>query len=67
MSRRRITIVTLGILLSLFMASMESTVVSTAMPTIVRERGGLELYSWVFACSVREPHPQSHPHYAASR
>lgn len=49
MSRTRIGIVTIGILLSLFMASMESTVISTAMPTIVRQLGGFELYSWVFA------------------
>jgi EmrB/QacA subfamily drug resistance transporter len=49
MARQRLALVTLGIMLSLFMASMESTVVSTAMPTIVRQLGGFELYSWVFA------------------
>jgi EmrB/QacA subfamily drug resistance transporter len=49
MSRNRILLVTLGIMLSLFMASMESTVVSTAMPTIASQLGGLELYSWVFS------------------
>jgi EmrB/QacA subfamily drug resistance transporter len=36
-------------MLSLFMASMESTVVATAMPTIVGQLGGLEHYSWVFS------------------
>jgi EmrB/QacA subfamily drug resistance transporter len=36
-------------MLSLFMASMESTVVATAMPTIATQLGGLELYSWVFS------------------
>jgi EmrB/QacA subfamily drug resistance transporter len=41
--------ITLGIMLSLFLASMESTVVSTAMPTIVTQLGGLEFYSWVFS------------------
>jgi EmrB/QacA subfamily drug resistance transporter len=35
-------------MLSLFLASMESTVVSTGMPTIVSQLGGLESYSWVF-------------------
>ena len=36
-------------MLSLFLASMESTVVATAMPTIASELGGLEHYSWVFS------------------
>lgn len=49
MSRNRTIVVTLGIMLSLFMASMESTVVATAMPTIVGQLGGLNLYSWVFS------------------
>ena len=49
MSRKRIIIVTLGIMLSLFMASMESTVIATAMPTIIGQLGGLEHYSWVFS------------------
>ena len=49
MSRNRIILVTLGIMLSLFLASMESTVVATAMPTIVGQLGGLEHYSWVFS------------------
>src|SRR5574339_692642 len=49
MSRKRIFLVTAGIMLSLFLASMESTVVATAMPTIVGQLGGLEHYSWVFS------------------
>src|SRR5512138_1247540 len=49
MSRNRIILVTAGIMLSLFMASIESTVVATAMPTIVGQLGGLEHYSWVFS------------------
>ena len=49
MSRKRIILVTIGIMLSLFLASMESTVVATAMPTIVGQLGGLEHYSWVFS------------------
>jgi EmrB/QacA subfamily drug resistance transporter len=36
-------------MMSLFMASMESTVIATAMPTIVAQLGGLESYSWVFS------------------
>lgn len=49
MSRNRIILVTTGIMLSLFLASMESTVVATAMPTIVGQLGGLEHYAWVFS------------------
>jgi EmrB/QacA subfamily drug resistance transporter len=49
MSRNRIVLVTVGIMLSLFLASMESTVVATAMPTIVGQLGGLKNYSWVFS------------------
>lgn len=41
--------VTAALLLSTFLASIEGTVVSTAMPTIVGELGGLKLMSWVFA------------------
>src|SRR6185436_11569815 len=49
MSRNRIILVTIGIMLSLFLASMESTVVATATPTIVGQLGGLKHYSWVFS------------------
>ena len=48
MSRKRVIVVTVGIMLSLFMAAVESTVVATAMPTIVSQLGGLAFYSWVF-------------------
>ena len=40
MSRNRIILVTIGIMFSLFLASMESIVVATAMPTIVGQLGG---------------------------
>ena len=49
MSRQRTVITTVGIMLSLFMASMEGTVIATAMPTIVSQLGGLAIYSWVFS------------------
>src|SRR5512133_2049029 len=44
---RPLTVVAL--LLGLFLAAMEMTVVSTAMPTVVAELGGLALYAWAFA------------------
>lgn len=36
-------------MLGIFMASVESTIVATAMPTIVADLGGFDLFSWVFA------------------
>lgn len=51
MTRSR-ALITLGILLSLFLAAMESTVVATAMPTIVSQLGGLASYSWVFTAYI---------------
>ena len=48
MSTQRTILITAGLMLSMFLASMESTVVSTGMPTIVSQLGGLESYSWVF-------------------
>ncbi|MGH7388480.1 MAG: MDR family MFS transporter [Candidatus Rokuibacteriota bacterium] len=38
-----------GVMLSTFLAAMESTVVATAMPTVVASLGGLAVYSWVFS------------------
>lgn len=49
MSRKRLKLITIGIMLSIFLASMEGTVVATAMPTIVSQLGGLSIYSWVFS------------------
>lgn len=37
-----------ALLLAMFMAALEATVVSTAMPTIVGELGGIESYAGVF-------------------
>jgi EmrB/QacA subfamily drug resistance transporter len=49
MDERRRRLVVLGVMLSIFLAAMESTVVSTAMPRVVASLGGLEIYSWVFS------------------
>lgn len=45
-TNRPLTVV--GLLFSISMAAMEMTVVSTAMPTVVGDLGGIHLYSWVF-------------------
>ncbi|HEX9291069.1 MAG TPA: MDR family MFS transporter [Anaeromyxobacteraceae bacterium] len=46
-TNRPLTVVAL--LLGLFLAAMEMTVVSTAMPTAVGDLGGIHLYAWAFA------------------
>ncbi len=46
-NRRKMVIA--GITLGLFLSALESTVVATAMPTIVASFGGLSIYSWVFS------------------
>ena len=38
-----------GLMVSLFVAAMDSTVVGTALPTIARELGSFELYPWIVA------------------
>ncbi|MBI3939891.1 MAG: MFS transporter [Acidobacteria bacterium] len=40
---------TAGILCGLYLAATESTVVTTAMPTVITSLGGLEIYGWVFS------------------
>jgi len=49
MTGRRLSVITFAVMLSLFLASIESTVVATAMPTIVAQLGGFTIYAWVFS------------------
>jgi EmrB/QacA subfamily drug resistance transporter len=46
LSRRRM--VTVACMIAQFMAAVESTIVATAMPTIVAQLGGFSYFSWVF-------------------
>jgi EmrB/QacA subfamily drug resistance transporter len=45
--RRSITVVFVGLMLVLLMAALDQTIVSTALPTIVGDFGGLSHISWV--------------------
>src|SRR5437867_1964084 len=38
-----------GIMIGLFLAALDNTIMGAAMPTIVRDLGGLESYHWVFS------------------
>ncbi len=46
---RQQLLITAGILTSLSLAALDSSVVGTAMPTIIGQLGGLSEYSWVFS------------------
>lgn len=41
--------ITGGVMLAMFLAALDATVVSTAMPTVIAQLGGFEVYSWVFS------------------
>jgi EmrB/QacA subfamily drug resistance transporter len=45
----RRSLVLAACIMATFMAAVESTIVATAMPTIIAELGGFKLLSWVFA------------------
>src|SRR5215510_11438584 len=45
--RRSVLLVVSGLMLVMLLASLDQTIVSTALPTIVGELGGLEHISWV--------------------
>jgi EmrB/QacA subfamily drug resistance transporter len=49
MSQRRRYLIYGCILLTVFLAAMEATIAATAMPQIVGDLGGFELYSWIFS------------------
>jgi EmrB/QacA subfamily drug resistance transporter len=47
LSQRQIRFVFLGLMLGMLLASLDQTIVSTALPTIVGDLGGLNHLSWV--------------------
>ena len=46
-SGRRVRLVFLGVMLGMFLAALDQTIVSTALPTIVGDLGGANHLSWV--------------------
>jgi EmrB/QacA subfamily drug resistance transporter len=46
--RRSKLIIMGGVMLAMFLSALDSTIVATAMPKIVKELGGLSMLSWVF-------------------
>src|SRR6266567_2541621 len=49
MTRRARIIVTVALMLGMSLASLDTTIVGTALPSIVGKLGGISLYSWVFS------------------
>src|SRR5690606_17272732 len=47
LARRDLLVVFSGLMLAMLLAALDSTIVSTALPTIVGELGGLERLAWV--------------------
>jgi len=47
LSRRRIIVTTAGMMMALLLASLDQTIVGTAMPRIIAELNGLQYYAWV--------------------
>ena len=47
--RKQRMAVTAGVMMGMFLAALEATVVGTAMPTVIASLGGLQHYSWVFS------------------
>src|SRR2546423_8672726 len=49
MTRKSKIIVIIALMLGMSLASLDTTIVGTAMPTIIGKLGGINLYSWVFS------------------
>ncbi|MGH3424958.1 MAG: MDR family MFS transporter, partial [Nocardioidaceae bacterium] len=47
LSRRRIIVIFLGLILGIMMAALDQTIVATAMPTIAGQLNGLDQISWI--------------------
>src|SRR3972149_1190503 len=49
MAGRKRLLITIAVALGTFLGALDTTIVGTAMPTVIASLGGLSLYSWVFA------------------
>jgi EmrB/QacA subfamily drug resistance transporter len=48
LSKKRLILVLAGVMVGLFLVSMDSTIVSTAMPKIIASLNGMNYYAWPF-------------------
>src|SRR5260370_276372 len=49
MTKKTKIIVTIALMLGMALAALDTTIVVTALPSIVGKLGGITLYSWVFS------------------
>lgn len=49
LSKKRVVLTTVAVIAGMFLAAIDGTIVSTAMPTIVGDLRGIDLYAWVFS------------------
>ena len=54
--RRSVLLVVSGLMLVMLLAALDQTIVSTALPTIVGDLGGLEHISWVVTAYLLAHH-----------
>jgi EmrB/QacA subfamily drug resistance transporter len=47
MPRRRLILVTVGVMMALLLAALDQTIVGTAMPRIIADLNGFDKYAWV--------------------
>ncbi len=49
MKEQKTGLIVAGVMLGVFLSGIDALVVGTAMPTVVQDLGGINLYSWVFS------------------
>ena len=50
--KRQVVITMTGVMLALFLASLDQTIVGTAMPRIITDLGGFTKYTWVITAYI---------------
>jgi EmrB/QacA subfamily drug resistance transporter len=48
LSKRGVVLTTTGAIAAMFLAALDSTIVATAMPTVISDLRGIDHYAWVF-------------------
>ena len=49
LTKKRVVLTTVAVIAGMFLAAIDGTIVSTAMPTIVGDLHGIDAYAWVFS------------------
>ncbi|NRF90025.1 MFS transporter [Paenibacillus frigoriresistens] len=46
---KKVAWIIVGLMLGMLLGALDQTIISTAMPTVIRDLGGIAMYSWVFS------------------